>query len=177
MQLTRARPDWRRSQLIHVFGLEEGDARMVAKKARVTARMAMIRDALASSEPLASVREVIAESNREQKTVVWAYACLLEANSAGLTILFDRFTPAEIGRIERALVEIGATGTASNLRSLRQAVEKTIAGGASRAKASEALGDSATGKAIDSDHHAQVQEIEAKLLAYCAEHERELAAG
>jgi hypothetical protein len=142
-----------------------------------TTRLAAIRKALASDDPLASVREAIAEENKEQMVVVWAYACILETSSAGLTILFERFTPPEIVKIERALAAIGAAQTAADLRILRHDFEKAVDAGSSREDASDALSGSATGRTIDRKCELQVQEMEARLLAYCAEHERELAAG
>jgi hypothetical protein len=142
-----------------------------------TTRLAAIRKALASDDPLSGVREAIAEENKQQRVVVWAYACILETSSAGLTILFERFTPPEILKIERALAAIGAAQTAADLRTLRQAFENAVDAGSSREDASDGLHESAAGRAINRKYERQAQEMEARLLAYCAEHERELAAG
>jgi hypothetical protein len=148
--------------------------RMAARKRRQAAKVALIQEALASEDPLASLREVIAEKNHQQKVVVWVYAGILETNSAGLTILFERFTPPEIIQIERGLVEVGATQAASDLLALRRKFESAIDGGATRDHASEAVHESSIGKAANRRCEGHVEEMEAKLLEYCRAHVEEL---
>jgi hypothetical protein len=152
----------------------------MAKKPRPTLRLTTIRRALASGdrfEAITAIREAIAEKNREQKIVVWVYACILETNSAGLTILFDRYTPPEITKMERALVESGAAGTAADLRTLRQELETAVDGGMTREDAIELLQESKVARAIDRAHEAHVQEMETRLWEYCAKHDEKLTAG
>ena len=153
---------------------------MPAKRSRSTQRLATIRKALAGDdtfEALSSIRELIVEKGKQQQVVVWVYACILETNSAGLSILFDRFTPREISRFERALREIGSTRTAADLPTLRESVEQAVDDGLSRLDASESVHESPLGRAIAKRTERQVGEMEAKLLAYCVAHLNELAAG
>jgi hypothetical protein len=149
------------------------DIQMPPKKGN---KLAVIRKALASSDPLGNVREAIAEENKTQKVVVWAFACILETNSAGLTILFERFTLPEIARIERTLAEIGASRTLADLRALLEVFQMARDRGVPRFDASDALNESAIGRAANKRGQAQVAEMEAKLLEYCKAHEQELAA-
>jgi hypothetical protein len=140
------------------------------------AQLRRVRRALATKEPLVNVREAIAERNREQKVVVWAFACILETGAAGLPILLDRFTRAELGRIEAALEEIGARVAVKELRALRRAFEKARGAGKSRYVASDAVGGSRLGRAVTRRHATHVEEMEARLLAYCRQHVERLAA-
>ena len=147
------------------------------KKASGSARLKLIEAALRSDDPLGNIREIIAEKNQQQQTVVWVFACILETGSAGLSIMFDRFSPAELAKLDRGLVEIGATETADDLRALRAAVDEAAESGKSREDAAESVSASAQGRAVDRKHEAHVKEMETKLLAYCEEHVGELAAG
>jgi hypothetical protein len=139
-------------------------------------RLSKLKKALSSGDPLPQVRELIAERNKEQQVVVWAYACILEVNSAGLTIAFDRFTPPELAKIGAALREIGATQTLADLALLRRAFDDATEHGMSRMEASEAVTESALGRERGRAHEAHVQEMEGRLLAYCREKVEQLAA-
>lgn len=147
------------------------------KKASGSARLKLIEAALRSDDPLGNIREIIAEKNQQQQTVVWVFACILETGSAGLSIMFDRFSSAELAKLDRGLVEIGATETADDLRALRAAVDEAAESGKSREDAAESVSACAQGRAVDRKHEAHVKEMETKLLAYCEEHVGELAAG
>ena len=144
---------------------------------RGRSRIAVVEKALASSEPLAKVREAIAETNEEQRVVMWAFACLLETNSAGLSILLDRFTGPELGRMEKALDTIGAKRTLADLRKLRQAFVAARHSGQSRDDAAEAVDRGALGRASARAREAHVREMEDRLLSFCKAHVAELAAG
>ena len=146
-----------------------------AKKGPDRRRIAAIEKALASDDPLGRVREVISEKGKEGQVVVWAFGCLLETNSATLTMLFDRFAPAEIAKIERALDAIGAVNTGRDLKSLREALAALMDSGVRRSDASDQLDSSPPAKAIKRRSDVHVQEIERHLLAYCRAHVRELA--
>ena len=92
-------------------------------------RLEALRAALASEDPLASVREAIEEDNRDQQVVVWAFACLLETNSAGLSVVFDRFDESELERIAEALAAVGASRTLADLRAMQAFVGQGVASG------------------------------------------------
>lgn len=140
-------------------------------------RLEVLRAALASKDPLSAVRGAIEEDNPDQQVVVWAYACILETNSAGLGIVFDRFEEPEVARIAKALEAIGASKTLSDLRVLQAAVAQGEASGLSRLDASEALEDQAEPRRIQRQFESQVAEMEACLLSYCRDHLDSLAAG
>ena len=100
--------------------------------------------------------------NETQQVVVYAYACILETNSAGLSILFDRFSRAERRSMASALAAIKATATLRALRSLERAF--------AREKAPET-------RSVDRQSDKLVAEMEAGLLRFCEAHVVELAAG
>ena len=118
-----------------------------------------------SAGDLARVRAQVPDEdagNKAQQVVVYAHACVLETNSAGLSILFDRFSRAERRSMASALAAIKATATLRALRSLERAF--------ARKKAPE------TGS-VDRRSDKLVAEMEARLLRFCEANVEELAAG
>ena len=127
-------------------------------RAASPARVAKLARALARSNPLPAVRRLIPdEGNAAQNVVVRAFACLLEADSAGLSILFDRFDARERKRLRASLEAIGATRTAADLDRLAKA-------------------DAAARRTIDRHRVRHVKEIETKLIRYCRNNLAALAA-
>ena len=140
-------------------------------------QLTVLREALSSEDPVRSIREAIAEDNAEQQVVVFAFACILETNSAGLAILFDRFDASEVEHIANALSAIGANDTLSALRVMQAAVAEGEASGLSRLDASEALYDRAEIKELKRKNASHVAEMERCLLEYCRTHLERLAEG
>ena len=126
------------------------------------ARLAKLERALSSSrifDALEKVRGLVPDDGTGvQEVVVHAFACILETDSAGLSILFDRFDEDELRRVHASLESIGATRTLTALRKL----EKARPPGAQR---------------IDRQSGIQVEEMQQKLLVFCKAHVEELAAG
>jgi hypothetical protein len=113
------------------------------------AQITRLERALARKRPLPAVRELIPdEGNREQMIVVRAFACLLETDSAGLSMVFDRFDARERKRMRAALEAIGARQTVSAFDRISAA-------------------DAAARRRIDRGRARHVAEIETKLLGYC----------
>jgi hypothetical protein len=132
--------------------------RRAARLRRVLERAGPIED------KLQQLRELLpAETGKAQQVLVWGYACMLEVNSAGLPMLFDRFSAAERRRIDRALEAIGARATRRAFAGLG---ERFRAGTLTDALAKRATRQSAK----------QVREIESRLLEYCQAHLEELVA-
>ena len=122
------------------------------------ARIARLERALARKEPLPAVRALIPdEGNPQQMVVARAFACLLETDSAGLSILFDRFTARERKQLRASLEQIGATRTVAAFDRIARA-------------------DATARRRIDRSRAGHVAEIESKLLRYCREHVEALAA-
>lgn len=149
-------------------------------RAAVARRAGRIAKILSGKKPdherLALVAGLLpAENRKAQQTLVWGHACALEINSAGLPILFERFSRQEIARIDRALDTIGARTTRQALARLRARLDKAIAGGKRRLDASEELGNDPAVKRITKQSDKYVREIERRLLAYCKKHVEELA--
>ena len=123
-------------------------------------RLALFEKAFKAKDPatsLARIRDLVPdEGNAAHDVVVYGHACILETNSAGLSIVFDRFDAKERARIARALKQIGAVKTLKDFEILR-------------ARRSAA-------RLIDRKSDAHVREMESKLLAFCRKHVDELAA-
>ena len=125
-----------------------------------------LQKALSSGTPfdaLTKLRELIADDGvGAQEVVVFGYACILETNSAGLSVLFDRFDADELRKIDASFKSMGATRTLAALRAMRRLFDQA------RAKAAREL---------DRESQVYVREMEQKLLGYCKAHLPELAAG
>ena len=141
---------------------------------------AAIRKALQSNDPaeaLATVRALVPDDGEgPQQVVVYAYACILEVNSAGLSILFDRFEDDELARCQAALEAIGAERTQADFRTLGALYAHALAEGKDHFAASEWVAEHPDARPIDRQSDMHVSELESALLAYCARHVEDIAA-
>jgi hypothetical protein len=140
-------------------------------------RLKILERALAKSD-LARIREEVPDEdtgNDVQKVFVYAYACILETNSAGLSILFDRFTQRERRKIASALEAIGVGKALRDLRGLERAFAQARSRGKSAAQSAEWLSQRPATAQIDRQSARHVSEMETKLLRYCSTHLDELA--
>lgn len=152
-------------------------SRATTSGAGSTRRAAAIRRGLAGGD-LGRVRAQIPDEdsgNKSQQAVVYAYACMLETHSAGLSIVFDRFPARERQKIARALKAIGAAQTLRALRRLELALAREFAHKRSRIEAAARLGELPAARRIDTQSRSHAAEIEKKLLAFCKAHVEELA--
>ena len=142
-------------------------------------RLAALKKALTSARALDALEKVRAlipdEGAGAQQVVVYGFACLLEANSAGLSILFDRFEDDELEQIGSSLEAIGALQTLAAFRKLQRAFASAVAGGRDRLDAAEWVAARSDSRRIDRDARAHVTEMEQKLLAFCKAHLEQLA--
>jgi hypothetical protein len=155
-------------------------AQRAQRRRKPEQRVAVLRRALEGTAPvsdrLSTVRELlVSERNKPQQVVVWVHACILETNSAGLSILVDRFNRKEIARIDRALDTIGATVTRKALAQILARVERGLASGKTWTDASDAAHQRSPSIARKSGQY--VTEMERCLLTYCQDHVEKLAAG
>ena len=143
--------------------------------------VAAIRKALQSDDPveaLAAVRSLVPDDGEgPQQVVVYAYACILEVNSAGLSILFDRFEDDELARCQAAFEAIGAERTQADFRTLHALYAHALAKGKDRLAASEWVVEHPDARLIDRQSDMYVNELESALLAYCDRHAEDIAAG
>ena len=140
-------------------------------------RVAKLRKALSSGQ-LEKVRELIPDKGKgAQEVLVYTYACILETNSAGLSILFDRFDDDELRTIHSSLESIGALGTLVALQELQKIFDERIVAGDDRLTASEFVNERPEARRIDREYEAQSKEMTHKLLEFCEKHLEELAAG
>jgi hypothetical protein len=143
-------------------------------------RLAELQQALAVDEvfdALSKIRELIPDDGaNEQEVVVYAFACILETSSAGMSILFDRFDDAELSKIDRSLEKIGATQALNDLRGLTTAFRGLVAKGMKRLDAAETLIEQPETQRMDRASDVQVEEMEQKLLEFCRQNVGALAA-
>ena len=141
--------------------------------------VAAIRKALRSNEPaeaLAAVRALVPDDGEgPQQVVVYAYACILEVNSAGLSILFDRFEDEELAKCHAAFEAIGAERTQADFRRLHALFAQALAEREDRFAASEWVVEHPNARPIDRQSDMYVSELESALLAYCDRHVDEIA--
>ena len=131
-----------------------------------------------AAEALANCRELVPDEGKgPQQVVVYAYACVLEVTSAGLSILFDRFDDDELAKCESAIEAIGATGALADFRTLQTMFRTAIADGKDRFAASEWLTEQSEARAIDRNHDRHANELERRLLDFCRSHADDIAAG
>ena len=143
-------------------------------------RLAALKKALTSARALNALEKARAlipdDGAGAQQVVVYGFACLLEASSAGLSILFDRFDDDELERIGSSLEAIGALQTLAAFRKLQRAFVSAVVGGRDRFDAAEWIAARPESRRIDRDAKAHSTEIEEKLLAFCKAHVEQLAA-
>ena len=140
-------------------------------------RLARLKKALASADPLPNIRALIPDDGpNEQSVVVHAFACILETGSGRLSIVLDRFDDDELDRISSSPEIIGATRTLAHLQRLRSALPRASAAGQTRLDAVEFVAGQSGTKLIDRDADVHVREMEKKLLDFCRGHLEELAA-
>ena len=144
-------------------------------------RAAKLKAALAMDDPfeaLSSVREELPDDGEgAQQVVVYGMASILEINSAGMSILFERFDEHELAKIRDALEAIGASATVRDFRALEGMFATALSSGRSRDDAAEWLSAEPDALAIDRRSDSHAAEVEQALLKYCRAHVDELAAG
>ncbi len=142
-------------------------------------RLAAVEKALAckkASDALEKLRALVPDDGDDaQEVVVYGYACILETNSAGLSILFERFDDAELEKVRRSLEAIGAVRTLAALSGLLESFASAIAGGKSRLDACEWLSAQSIPQRVDQESETHVSEMEGKLVAFCRARAEELA--
>jgi hypothetical protein len=155
---------------------QRAEQREGLKKGTIEDRIVALRAALEEEDPLGAVRELlVSEEAWAQQVVVWVYACILETNSAGLTIVLDCFGPPELETLAQALDSVGAAFTGGALRRLLADVKARVAAGEPWATASDHVHEAA--RDIRRAREEQLAEMNRCLFTYCEQHLEELAAG
>jgi hypothetical protein len=137
-------------------------------------RRARLERALASADPLGEVSALVDDGTKLGQVFRYAFACILETNSAELPILFDRFEDEDLHHIENALEVIQATKTLEDYRTLKGAFDVEIASGADRMDASDAVAGKPELAMLGRRHKAHVAEMERQLISFCLAHVGEL---
>src|SRR5262245_53324701 len=129
-------------------------------------RLAQLERALGNRDPLGELNLLVNDKLEPGKTFGFAYACILETNSATLAILFDRFTRSQLERTEKVLKKIGAIATLADFRALKGRFDQSIAKGMPSSEASAALDERKELRAIARKSAAHTSEMEERLLAF-----------
>jgi hypothetical protein len=126
--------------------------------------------ALASADPLGEVAALVDESAAVGQVFKFAFACILETNSAELPILFDRFEGDDLRRVEQALETIEATKTLEDYRTLKRIFEAALASGVDPLDASGVVASRPEAAALGRRHKTHVAEMERQLVSFCRAH-------
>ncbi|HEX7337246.1 MAG TPA: hypothetical protein VF252_08565 [Gemmatimonadales bacterium] len=163
-------------QLVKSAGPPPGQP-SAARRLSPKTRLARLKKALGSDDPLPNIRALIPDDGANaQAVVVHAFACILETGSAGLSVLVDRFEDDELAKIISSLEAIGARATLADLRQLRAALQRAVQAGQNRLDAAELVAEG-PGKRIDRHAELHVREMGERLLEFCRTRLEELAAG
>ena len=139
-------------------------------------RLARLRTALKSNDPLPKIVAIIPnDGHGERGIVINAYGCLLETNSGGLSMIFDRFGGSEFAQMIDAVERIGAERTLRDLKTLRRVWKRSATAGGDQFEAADAVARYAKARKIDPAYRTHVRELERKLLKFCKDHIEELA--
>lgn len=128
-------------------------------------------------EALSAARELVGDDGggAAGEVLTYVYACVLEANSTGLSTLFDRFEDSELQRIRAALVAVEAVRTLEAFDLFNDAFTKAIAEGKDRLDASEEIAEQPQLRSLNLEYEQHCEEMERKLLEYCRAHIDQLA--
>jgi hypothetical protein len=127
-----------------------------------------LETALRSTDPLGNINNNLAGTSEAQKTFRLLYASILEVNSAGVSMLFDRFSKREIETIYSRFEELNAQRLCRAIDAVRQAIEVQFGPRPSRRQVREFLDSSPPEiRCLDADRKI-VEEMEASLLAHTA---------
>jgi hypothetical protein len=137
-------------------------------------RRQQLQTALDSGDPLGAVDAFIDEGTPLGLTFKWAFACILETNSAELPILFDRYDDTQLRAVEDALEAIGAARTLEDYRTLKRAFDAALASGLDRPDASDAIAKRPELSALGRRYKDHAAEMEERLIAFCRAHVDEL---
>jgi hypothetical protein len=131
-----------------------------------------IREALDSEDPLSNIIGELSGFTRERKVFETVYAGLLEINSAGVAILWDRLTLAEVDRLAGHLKEIGANQTYKALKEIRRFIVSRLGDPPDDDDLFELVGSEEfenQSRPYDVQFETLVREIEDKLMDYAKE--------
>jgi len=129
---------------------------------------------LASDDPLGEVGALVDDGTTLGQVFKYAFACILETNSAELPIVFDRFDDGDLLHIENALEVIQATKTLEDYRTLKRAFDAAIASGLDRLDASDVVAGRPELAMLGRRYKAHVAEMERQLISFCRAHVGEL---
>ncbi|HJU41223.1 MAG TPA: hypothetical protein VJ691_00355 [Vicinamibacterales bacterium] len=139
-------------------------------------QLTRLKAALKSDDPLPKIVEIIPNDGRgERATVVDAYGCLLETNSGGLSMIFDRFGGDEFEQMMDAVERIGAARTLRDLKALRRVWKRAATAGEDQFEAADAVARYAKTNKIDAARATHVRELERQLVKFCKAHVEDLA--
>jgi hypothetical protein len=128
-----------------------------------------ISQALASNDPLINLRNEMSGSNSEQRLFINVYGAMLDIDSAGVSILWDRNPFAEVDRLAQQLREIRALDTLAAIKELRSLMVQRLGDPPDQDKLYDFIMEGefeSMAKIHDLKAMRMADEIEARLLEY-----------
>lgn len=128
-----------------------------------------ISQALASNDPLINLRNEMSGSNSEQRLFINVYGAMLDIDSAGVSILWDRNPFAEVDRLAQQLREIRALDTLAAIKELRSLLVQRLGDPPDQDKLYDFIMEGefeSMAKIHDLKAMRMADEIEARLLEY-----------
>ncbi len=132
-----------------------------------------IREALNSDDPLDNIRAEIHMCSDEQILFAHVYAGLTEVNSAGVSILWDRFPFEQADLLMKHLREIKAPKTLTALQALRDFITERLGQKPDEDAVFDLVGSEefeAAARPYDVQYRGYVEEMEHRLLEYARAH-------
>jgi hypothetical protein len=128
-----------------------------------------VAQALASNDPLENIRKELVPANHEQRLFIDVYSALLDLNSAGISILFDRRTFPQLNRLKGYLKEIGADKTRASLEEIMAFIVSRLGQRPDAEDLFDLVGEEdfeSMARTHDLDSESMVDEMERRLLQY-----------
>lgn len=135
-----------------------------------------IEEALQSKDPLGNINNNLSGKSKSQKAYRLLYAAILEVNTAGVAILFDRFTDREIGTIYKKYRELNAHRLCNAIDDLKNIIKKELGAKSSKNKISNFFNSTPIRevKAIYKKNNDIVDEMEKQLTEFAGNNINEL---
>ncbi len=128
-----------------------------------------IREALEADDPLGSIRSELWGYTEEQRIFELVHGAILEVNSGGVSMLWDRLPFDEIDRLAQYLEGMGAQQTYLAIKEIRGFIVTAVGDPPGREALFDLVGSpefEKMARPFDLQFEAMVEEMEGKLLEF-----------
>lgn len=136
-----------------------------------------IREALETDDPLSNIRAELWGYTEEQRVFELVHGAILEVNSGGVSMLWDRLTFDEIDRLAEYLEQMGAQETCMAIKEIRGFVVAALGDPPGEEALFDFIGSDEFEKMarpFDLKFETMVEEMESKLLEFAKANVRSL---